>query len=74
MRLIELNLYQVAKISCINCNKTLKSRLAVLGITEGAKITYYQNSPLGSPKIYRVRGVLIAVDNEVAKNILVEII
>jgi len=53
--------------------KMLKNnrRLRDLGLVEGTKIRCVLRSPLGDPAAYRIRGAVIAIRKEDAKNVRV---
>lgn len=42
----------------------LSGRLRDLGFTEGSRVTFVYQSPLGDPLAYRIRGALIALRRE----------
>lgn len=46
-------------------------RLMDLGLVEGTKVRCVLKSPLGDPVAYRIRGAVIAIRKEDAKNIKV---
>ena len=47
----------------------VKHRLTELGFIPGTKITCVSKSILGNPRAYKIRGNVIAIRNEDAKNI-----
>ena len=49
-----------------------KRRLNSLGLITGVKINLVRKAPFGSPKIYRCLNTLVAIRDEVAKEIEVE--
>ena len=51
---------------------SMRRRLNDLGIIENTKITCVGESPLGDPRAYLIRGSIIALRNEDAKNIFLE--
>lgn len=59
--------YSVFKIK----NSKKLRRLLDLGITNGAKITPLNRSPIGNLTAYKIRGTVIALRNEDAENIIV---
>ena len=67
----EVPLNSVAKIISIKYDFKNKNRLIELGFTEGCKITPIHKSPLGEPIAYLIRGTVIALRSDDAKNILV---
>lgn len=60
------------KILSINCKGQIKRRLFDLGIIPGTFIKNIQNSPLGDPTAFLVRGTVIAIRKEDTKKIVVE--
>ena len=71
-----LNLIPVGKagsIQQINAEHTVKERLESLGLISGVKIAVVRKSPLGSIRIYRCLNTLVALRNDIAKMILVEV-
>ena len=50
-----------------------KKRLIELGFTEGCEIIPVHISPLGDPTAYSIRGTIIALRREDAKNIIVNL-
>lgn len=56
----------------INDESSIKGRLHDLGIIENTTIKCVAKSPLGDPKAYLVRGAIIALREEDARNILIE--
>lgn len=51
-----------------------RRRMLDLGIIPGACIEVVRKSPLGEPKLYKIKGALIALRKEETVNILVKII
>ncbi|MCT4509373.1 MAG: FeoA domain-containing protein [Tepidibacter sp.] len=51
-----------------------RRRMLDLGIIPGASIEVIRKSPLGEPKLYKIKGALIALRKEETVNILVKII
>lgn len=62
---------KVGKIISLDTNQALKRRLLDLGLVNGTMIKKLYKSPLNDPSAYLVRGSVIALRNEDAKNILV---
>ena len=48
----------------------MRRRLQDIGFIPGTAVTCLQRSPLGDPTAYRIRGTVIALRREDAKNIL----
>lgn len=68
----DLELGVEAKIDNICCNETITRRLMDLGIVKDTKITPILKSPSGNPRAYEVRGSVIAIRKEEAKNIRIK--
>lgn len=64
-----LKMGSTSRVSKINCDGYLKRRFSDLGIISGTKIKPVFNSITGNPRAYEVRGSIIAIRNEDAKNI-----
>lgn len=58
----------------ITTDHITKERLESLGMIQGVEIGMVRKSPLGSPKIYRCLNTLIALRNEIAGQIRVEVV
>ena len=69
--LYDLKIGESAEIKQINCNSNIKRRMMDLGIIDGTMITPILKSPAGNPRAYEVRGSIIAIRNEDAKNIFI---
>ncbi len=69
MSLDKLPINIVGKVNDIKCVEGIKRRLLDLGIIEGTKIEPVLLSPSGDPRAFSVRGTLIAIRKEDAKNI-----
>lgn len=57
----------------ITTDHVTKERLESLGLIKGVVIEVIHQSPLGSPKIYRCLNTLVALRNEIAGQIQVEV-
>ena len=57
----------------INTDHITKERLESLGLIKGVEIGTIRRSPLGSPKIYCCLNTLVALRNETARQIQVEV-
>ncbi|WP_317368646.1 FeoA family protein [uncultured Tyzzerella sp.] len=77
MNKIMLNNLQLGK-SCyirkIFLEENIKRRLQELGFVDGSIVKCVLKSPLKEPVAYFVKGTMIALREDVTKNILVEII
>jgi len=69
MSLDKLPINIVGKVNDIRCVEGIKRRLLDLGIIKGTKIEPVLLSPSGDPRAFSVRGTLIAIRKEDAKNI-----
>lgn len=67
--LYDLEIGSQGKIKEINCNNNIKRRMMDLGIIKGTTITPILKSPAGNPRAYEVRGSIIAIRSEDAKQI-----
>ena len=56
----------------INGKDDIKHRLLDLGLSKGMEIDCVLVSPFGDPKAYWIKGALIALRNDDAKNILIK--
>ncbi len=63
---------QKVKVIAIRCDGFQRRRMFDLGLIIGTKIKALHKSPYGNPIAYLVRGAVIAMRNEDAKNIIVE--
>jgi ferrous iron transport protein A len=57
----------------ITTDHITKERLESLGLIKGVEIGVIRKSPLGSPKIYKCLNTLVALRNEIARQIQVEV-
>ena len=73
INLDKLNLNEKGYVKNINCNEKITRRLYDLGLLENTSISPIFSSPFGDPIAYEFRGNLIAIRNEDAHNIIVEI-
>ena len=62
------------RIYSISSTGIQRRRFLDLGIIPGSKITVERKSPSGNPIAYRIRGSVIALRNDEAENIKVNII
>ncbi len=67
----KLPIDEVGKVTYLNVKKNLKRRLLDLGLTSDTEIKKLYKSPLNDPTAYLIRGSVIALRNEDAKNIFV---
>ena len=64
----------VLSVKRILTNTSIKRRLLDMGLTPGTKIEKVLENFDGNLVAYMIRGALIAIRNEDAKNIIVEVI
>lgn len=63
----------IVNVLKIDDNSLIKQRLQDLGIVKNSKIECVLKSPFKDPCAYLIKGCVIAIRNEDAKKILVEI-
>ena len=68
----ELQLNQKGNIIEINCEENIKRRLLDLGLVKGTEIIPVLVSPSKDPRAFQVRGSIIAIRKEQAKNIKIK--
>lgn len=68
----QLPLNKSGKINKIECGEGIKRRLLDMGLVKGTEITPILISPSGDPRAFLVRGTIIAIRKEDAKNIKIE--
>ena len=69
----QLPLNKSGKINKIKCDEGIKRRLLDMGLVKGTEITPILISPSGDPRAFLVRGTIIAIREEDAKNIKINI-
>ncbi len=62
---------KVGTIKKLNVRNEIKKRLLELGFCENSKIKLLYKSPLGDPTAYLIKGSVIALRNDDAKNIII---
>ena len=70
MKIENLNQLPINKIEC---GEGIKRRLLDMGLVKGTEITPILISPSGDPRAFLVRGTIIAIREEDAKNIKINI-
>ena len=65
----QLPLNKSGKINKIECGEGIKRRLLDMGLVKGTEITPILISPSGDPRAFLVRGTIIAIRKEDAKDI-----
>ena len=74
MKIFDLTLQQTAHVTDVkHPSAQMQQRLYDLGIYPGGKVKLVLVSPKGDPKAYEVRGTVIALRNEDAQYIDVEL-
>ena len=68
---LQLNVKGIA--TSISCGDTITRRLYDLGLLENTVICPIFSSPFGDPRAYEFRGNIIAIRNDDANNIIVEV-
>jgi len=71
--LFQLTLRKKAVIKNINTDKVTKERLHSFGLIKGVEIAFVRNTPLGCPKIYKCFNTLIAIRDNITKQVEVEL-
>lgn len=72
MNLDQVPLNKIGKIKEINCEGEIKRRLLDLGLVKGTNIIPILVSPSNDPRAFLVRGSIIAIRKEDAKNVSIE--
>ena len=70
--LSQLPLNKNGKIDKIECDEGIKRRLLDMGLVKGTNIVPILVSPSGDPRAFLVRGTIIAIRKEDAKDIKIE--
>lgn len=68
----QLPLNKSGKIKNINCDEGIKRRLLDMGLVNGTNIEPILVSPSGDPRAFLVRGTIIAIRKEDAKDIKIK--
>ena len=71
--LFDINVGQMCRIIDISDKTPLKRRLIDIGLIPDSRVKCVGKSPLGDPKAFLIRGAVIALRKEVAKEIMVKI-
>lgn len=66
----ELNMGECGTVRRLSCIGAIRRRFLDIGLIPGTSVVCFGRSPLGDPTAYLVRGKLIAIREEDAKNIL----
>lgn len=73
MTLNHLEIGQIARVSNIDKNSNLYQRFLDIGICENTIIECVLKSPWDNPKAYRIKGATIAIRDEDARAIKVDL-
>lgn len=68
-----LKLNEKGIVKSISCNDRITRRLYDLGLLENTLICPIFSSPFGDPRAYEFRGNIIAIRNNDANNIVVDV-
>ena len=68
-----LNKMKIDEEGMVTKNLIENRRLQDLGVVRGTKIKGILRSPLGNPTAYKIRGAIVAIRDEDAQNVLVEV-
>lgn len=60
---MDLSIGDVGVISCLNLPIGIAHRLADMGFVRGTSVEACHHSMFGDPRVYRVKGALIAIRN-----------
>lgn len=71
--MITLNKLKIDEEGTVKENLKDNRRLKDLGMVKGTRIKCVLKSPLGDPAAYKVRGAVVAIRDEDASGILVEV-
>lgn len=74
MTLNELEIGQQATIMNIHGDSTLRKHLLSMGITPNVKVMMYKKAPFSNPIIIKLRGYLLSLRIQEAKNIEVQLL
>lgn len=68
----KIKVSDVVILKKLNNTSSIRRRLLDIGFIPGTKIESILTSPFKDPTLYRIRGTLIAIRNDDAKDIIVE--
>ncbi len=71
--LSDIKLDETAKVTALKISGSMRRRLQDIGLIEGTKVECVLKSPHGDPSAYRIRGAVIALRKDDAKDIYVKI-
>lgn len=67
-----LGIGNTARVVSLKAEGTQRRRMLDLGLIAGTRVSALQKSPAGDPVAYSIRGAVIALRREDAKNILID--
>ena len=67
----ELRIGESGDVVQINTKGLMRQRLMEMGLTTGVEVKFLRRGALGDPKSYLIRGTMIALRNEEAREIIV---
>jgi Fe2+ transport system protein FeoA len=73
LTLRDLDIGQSATVTSLTSTGMNRRRMMDLGILPGTRIEVEMHSPLGDPTAYRVRGAVVALRDEQARQIRIEL-
>ena len=71
-RLSDISLGEMARVSEISLFGGIHRRLLDVGLVPGTEIVCVGKSPLGDPRMYLVRGTLIALREKISREIIIK--
>ena len=74
MCLNDLCIDDMGIIKVINCNGVIRRRLMDIGFLPGSLVSCVLSSPSGNPRAYLIKGSLIALRNEDAGGVEVDLV
>lgn len=63
-----------ARVSALRAEGSARRRMLDLGLIDGTEIEPLYKSPSGNPVAYRIRGAVIALRDDVSRQILVSVL
>ena len=63
---------ETARVRCVRGPQAARERLRELGFLPGTAVTCLLESPMGDPRAYRVRGIVLALRARDAEAVLLE--
>lgn len=64
-----LEVGETAQVHALRMHGTIRGRLQDIGLIRGTKVQCVLQSPSGSPKAYRIRGAVIALRTQDARDV-----